>query len=607
MQKFLFGLVGLLFSQWAIAQACFRVSPLKGCAPLTITITNCSSVNPQFYVFEPGQGGVNLTYTYTTPGKKKIIQFVGGTGIISDTIEVEVLPATKPEFEVTLCQGNGATVEITDPAGYDVFFVDYGQKRDTVKADESSFYIYPDSGAKTIEIQGNYLDTAGNYGSISCGRQIRQFSTLSQINPLKISRIISSRDSLFLEVENRPNLHTFLQKKAGNGFDSLLRYRGKTLAIPNPGDSILCLRVVVRDGCSGNDIAGREICSTRLTATVLTDRIELSWPRYPSAGFLRYSLYRGDSLIYATTNRNNLTFPDREVKCLQRYCYRLVISLSDGAVVVSDTVCAIALSNKKPPQPVLAAASVLSDSLVEIFWQVPAAAIARTYVVGEKGLILQRNAESAQDNQTLTQTRAYCYRLVFEDSCSNLSDSAEVCTIYLTHTKSKRDNVLQWTSFEGFDGSFSYKLEVFDNQGNLLRSIPGLLSESYTDPASAFTARIQRYRVSAVSDSQPQRVAYSNTIEIEEKHIILLPTAFTPNADGLNDVLLAFSHTAATFNLSIFNRWGEKVFFSTSLEQGWDGTYNGQNAPEGIYVVEIEGIDVFGEAYHLKQKVMLIR
>lgn len=66
-------------------------------------------------------------------------------------------------------------------------------------------------------------------------------------------------------------------------------------------------------------------------------------------------------------------------------------------------------------------------------------------------------------------------------------------------------------------------------------------------------------------------------IDVSNDVVIAIPKAFTPNGDNLNDVLkIQYGAGLKTFNfLKIFNRWGNLVFMSTNVNQGWDGTFNG--------------------------------
>lgn len=74
------------------------------------------------------------------------------------------------------------------------------------------------------------------------------------------------------------------------------------------------------------------------------------------------------------------------------------------------------------------------------------------------------------------------------------------------------------------------------------------------------------------------------TITVSDCFYSIVPTGFTPNGDGLNDVFLPFIQNAESMLFEIYNRWGEKIFESDDLAVGWDGTYKGIHLPEGVYV-----------------------
>ncbi|GAB2801982.1 hypothetical protein GCM10027275_55250 [Rhabdobacter roseus] len=64
---------------------------------------------------------------------------------------------------------------------------------------------------------------------------------------------------------------------------------------------------------------------------------------------------------------------------------------------------------------------------------------------------------------------------------------------------------------------------------------------------------------------------------------LYIPDAFTPNGDGSNDFLDVFGAYFTNFNLKIYNRWGEVIFASDSIEKRWDGTYRGLKVQPGVY------------------------
>ena len=65
---------------------------------------------------------------------------------------------------------------------------------------------------------------------------------------------------------------------------------------------------------------------------------------------------------------------------------------------------------------------------------------------------------------------------------------------------------------------------------------------------------------------------------------LYLPNAFTPNGDGRNDLFMALGSEINTFELTVFDRWGQVVFQTTDIEKGWDGTVDGKQAKTDVYV-----------------------
>jgi gliding motility-associated-like protein len=66
---------------------------------------------------------------------------------------------------------------------------------------------------------------------------------------------------------------------------------------------------------------------------------------------------------------------------------------------------------------------------------------------------------------------------------------------------------------------------------------------------------------------------------------ILMPTAFTPNNDGLNDIFrVKYPFAVKTFSMLVYNQWGEKVFETNNMREGRDGYWKGQSPLQGVYV-----------------------
>jgi gliding motility-associated-like protein len=94
---------------------------------------------------------------------------------------------------------------------------------------------------------------------------------------------------------------------------------------------------------------------------------------------------------------------------------------------------------------------------------------------------------------------------------------------------------------------------------------------------------------------------------------IYIPTAFTPNRDGKNDVFTINGYGVRIINfLRIYNRWGEiifekKNFYPNDLSSAWTGKFKGVDAPTGAYVYFAEMECNAGEKFERKGTVTLVR
>jgi len=92
---------------------------------------------------------------------------------------------------------------------------------------------------------------------------------------------------------------------------------------------------------------------------------------------------------------------------------------------------------------------------------------------------------------------------------------------------------------------------------------------------------------------------------------LYIPSAFTPNGDGLNDVFKTTPQCKyiglRSFDLRIYNRWGQLVFRTHDINQGWNGMYKNQEAEPGVYVYEVNYTLLQNEPLQQRGPVTLIR
>lgn len=102
----------------------------------------------------------------------------------------------------------------------------------------------------------------------------------------------------------------------------------------------------------------------------------------------------------------------------------------------------------------------------------------------------------------------------------------------------------------------------------------------------------KRYRVTAYKISGfTTLTSLSNIAEAIPKPIMYIPSAFTPNGDGINDRFGVKAEGIKLFKMEIYNRWGELIFESDDITHLWDGTYKGKPITStDVFVYQVKAV-----------------
>lgn len=104
--------------------------------------------------------------------------------------------------------------------------------------------------------------------------------------------------------------------------------------------------------------------------------------------------------------------------------------------------------------------------------------------------------------------------------------------------------------------------------------------------------------------------AYANeTIYIQPDITVFIPNAFTPNGFGVakNDRFFVIADGFESFEIAIFNRWGERVYTSTDILDGWDGKYKGNEAQQDVYMYVVKVTSLAGKEFEYYGTITLLR
>ena len=89
---------------------------------------------------------------------------------------------------------------------------------------------------------------------------------------------------------------------------------------------------------------------------------------------------------------------------------------------------------------------------------------------------------------------------------------------------------------------------------------------------------------------------------------LYIPSAFSPNSDGVNDIFrVPFSNKNKLVRLLVYDRYGQVVFETTNSFEGWNGYYKHQKADPGVYIYYIEMMGLSGNRLIQKGTINLLR
>lgn len=99
------------------------------------------------------------------------------------------------------------------------------------------------------------------------------------------------------------------------------------------------------------------------------------------------------------------------------------------------------------------------------------------------------------------------------------------------------------------------------------------------------------------------------TIYVTQRTIVEVPNAFSPNGDGINDEIFVLNHEVSELlEYSIYNRWGQQIFTTTDINQGWNGKLeDGTEAGLGTYIYIVRANGLGGEYFERQGNITLVR
>jgi gliding motility-associated-like protein len=208
---------------------------------------------------------------------------------------------------------------------------------------------------------------------------------------------------------------------------------------------------------------------------------------------------------------------------------------------------------------------------------------------------------TGESSQSILVTEAGVYELTREGACNTATDQVTITGLPVT-AQFVTDVDSGYVTLPVYVNDFSINGETclwFLNDSSISFVAPGLLS--FPDSGT--------YVLDLICTNSTGCIDTASTLikVLSDQLLLTVPNVFTPNGDSFNEFFQVEHNAVKTFAARIFDRWGKPVYEWENVTTGWDGTYNGNEAPEGTYFYIINGTDVKDQGFEEKGTVILIR
>ncbi len=600
---------------------------------------------------------IETSRTFTQPGTYWIMQGMNVNSINYVTCNsFELIQTEQPDIGVSSCGTNAITLTfLSTPknkkhTGYRILWGD-GMEDNFAGLTATSFpfnkaHTYATPPSSKPLIQAIYAR-----GALDCKSTPFEFSAdvnnkpfINELEGLnggesnKITMINGSEGKAYT-LEQKP--------KTGNWADTgkkITRASGSTSVSETVtglnGTNEYCFRLKTIDACN-NPIMSNEVCTIIPKATVVSSKeVKIDW-NSPDPAVTRYVIGYRESPTGLNPNTaspvtpTGTTYTFNALDCKKKYDFNITATIgtipAERVVVKSPVILVNPATTPKLAPKNIGTVSVQNPSLIKfsvaefgnkesnyIFYRSEGGA-------GNFKEVKQSTENFFEDKNVEPDKQQYCYKVEYQDQCGNKSElSPAFCSVFLT---SERANTIDWTQFviptpDTFP--VKYFVEVIDENGGVRTvdatadntlSVKFQLDKILENPDAKGKAN---FRIRAVQEVKlpingvitPFPFdAYSNVYTFITPAQIYVPTVFSPNEDGNNDVFVAKGRFIVEFNLEIYDRWGNVIFESKDLATGWNGTtVDGSTpAPAGNYGFKIFGLDPAGQKFSKVGSITLIR
>jgi gliding motility-associated-like protein len=364
--------------------------------------------------------------------------------------------------------------------------------------------------------------------------------------------------------------------------------------------------------------------------------IVLNWTRYinPQNPIQRYEIWVGEngrpSALIGSAGGNDTTYTVRNILDRVRYNIHVkavqsvtnLTARSNDTTVVADVILPVTTLFLKN-------VTVTDKNQVQLVWRwnttakIDSVRILRggsdsalTAVRGFKPVVPFDDDILFVDTSANPKSGRYFYQIETKDQCGAIRRSNIVATVFLKlRQPANRRNELLWDAYYFASGEVTgYQPSRIVNRILTPIGLPlDTMLRTYTDLAGLDEPSVcyrlgARYEYTLPDGSREDAVSLSNEACAEQSVVMWIPNAFAPS--GRNPEfrpLFAFPENIKDFAMTIYDRWGQRIFETTNIVQGWDGRRGSEDLPQGAYTYQLRVTQKTGSVREERGVVVLVR
>lgn len=598
---------------------------IEGCSPVQVALTDESlNITSRRWLLNKVEisADVSINPSVSSPGKHLLELIVSNSNSCSDTSSFPITVNENPKTTFTIQQLPclNKVVDFTAiPAASAPIEEFIWSVENNANVDSTTTTDY----SRTFDQTGNHnlqlkvIDSNGCYGTKDT---IINIKSVDEVPDGEITYVtVNDQDEIEIHWNNIDanfiDYSQIIDNENGNIIyqDEANQFQMTTVTTSNLKKSH-CFAMSHTNLCGETGLISNPHCPIILNVTPgKAFALNLNWSAYNGWDQVEmYDIYRSNAGSgfekIAEVSGSTLNYVD-SLLCDQDYTYRIT-GRNNGLASSSnkDTNHPNYEINQYPQD--VKVATVDNNKIIKVTWDSTLYTHATGYVLTKMNgtgtqviETLNINGTEFIDENVDVNGENYIYKVQTIDHCLVTGYTGYIGRpMLLTGYYANDISSLSWTAYEQWEeGVEHYEIQLFDGKAfQTIAQVPGTQT-TYDD--KVFHEELDgeyNYRILAVSYNAEVK-SISNHIQLIGASLVWVPNAFSPNEDDHNPIFKPSAQFVYLFNdgtyreyeMKIFNRWGEELFMTNDIKEGWDGTYMGKDCESESYLyhIRISGLD----------------